>query len=275
MWLLACSAAPELLVAADAGRDGLDGADGPFGATRETVRAAARVDEVVTVELVYPSDEAGGLAVDGAPAVVFVPGGFVDADRYLWLAGHLATRGYAVVLPRPPLRLAILKPGQPQVAVDALEQVSAGGALAGLYTGGPVVVAGHSLGGVVAGNWFLGDEDVDAAVLLAAWPTADAAPGEGRPLLSLVGSRDGSATPAEVADGLQGYDALSGVIDGMTHYAWTDDPSAGELGKEPAPSRPIPDLRRDAQRVIDAFVDGVAGTGEVPVPGVFPGVEWR
>lgn len=278
MWGLVVGCAPpepEVLVAPDDARDGLDGTDGPFGALRATLRLPARVTDVVEVDVVWPGDGRGEPAVDDAPAVVLVPGGFVDADRYAWLAAHLATRGYVVASPRPALGLALLEAGDTEVARRALDELSQDLA-PDVYRGGPVVAAGHSLGGVVAGNWFVNTPDLAGVVLLASWPTARPGPSEGRRALALVGSRDGSAPPATVAEGLQGYGAplRFGVVDGMTHYAWTDDPTPGELGREPAPARPVEALRRDADRVIDAFLDAATTGGEFPTGG-FPNVDWR
>jgi hypothetical protein len=277
-WVLACAPAPELLLDPDPARDGRDGAEGPYGAARLHVRAAARVDDVVPVDLVYPADADGAPAIRDAPALVFVHGGFVDPDRYAWLAAHAASRGWAVALPEHPLHLALLTSGDAEVALAALRDASdREGPLPGLAPAGPVVVAGHSLGGVVAGNWFLADPEVDAYVALASWPSATPDPALDRPTLALVGDRDGSAPPDEVAANYVDWPGplFLGEVAGMTHYAWTDDVRPSEARRERPPVGPVDVLRRDALRVIDAFLDDAAGGPAFDPDAGYPGLAWR
>jgi hypothetical protein len=280
VWLIAglgaCAAAPERLLDADPARDGLDGLDGPYGVARVRVRAAARVTDTVRVSLVYPADADLGPAVVDAPSLVLVHGGLVDPDRYTWLAIHAASRGWAVALPEGPAHLAIFASGDPEVALDALRDASEpGGALPGLASDVVVAAAGHSLGGVVATDWFLRDPVVDGAIALAAWASVAPPADLDRPVLALVGSRDGSAPPEDVVDGFAGWTGplAIGVVDGMTHYAWTDDVKPGEASGEPEPSRPIPALRQDALRAVDGFLDALDGGPEPDRD--LPGITWR
>ncbi len=276
-WLLACAASPEPLLDPDPARDGLDGADGPHGVARLRVRAGARVDDVVPVDLVYPADADGAPAVTDAPALVFVHGGLVDPERYLWLAVHAASRGWAVALPEHPLHLAILTRGNAEVALRALRDASdPEGALPGLSPGGPTVAAGHSLGGVVAGDWFLVDDSVAAAVALASWPSVAPEPLD-RPVLALVGDRDGSAPPDVVAENYLDWPGplFLGEVAGMTHYAWTDDAKPSETRRERPPAGPVDALRREALRVIDPFLDAAAGGPPFDPDAAPAGVRWR
>lgn len=93
-----------------------------------------------------------------------------------------------------------------QVALDALRSVSeADGVLAGLVAAdGPAVVTGHSLGG----------EDA-----------------VGRPVLALGGTEDGLLPPDRMADEVARFagPVWFGLVDGLNHFGWTDDPSAQEL----------------------------------------------
>ncbi|MEQ1503920.1 MAG: hypothetical protein ABMB14_16885, partial [Myxococcota bacterium] len=119
-WIAAgCARDPVRLVEPDPARTGEPGVDGPYGVARLDLRVPARVTDAIPVAVVYPADDALGPAVAGAPAVVFVHGGGVVPDRYVWLASHLATRGYAVVLPEAWLDLAIFEPGNGALALDA------------------------------------------------------------------------------------------------------------------------------------------------------------
>ena len=257
------SPAPERL--SDPGdRSGEAGSDGPYGAAVLTVRAPARVTEVVLVDLVYPADDDLRPAVRDAPAVVWIAGGAVARERYRWLAVHLASRGVAVAMPEAPLGLALLAPGNGAVALDALRDASSpGGPLPNLVAAdGPVGVGGHSLGGVAAARQWTQDLAVDALFLAAAYP----APGDpveteqrGRPVLVLYGSTDRRLDLVRFDDELArfGGPTFVGEIDGMNHYGWTDDATERELRGD-GPARGDLEVQRQAvQHALDVYLDAV------------------
>jgi dienelactone hydrolase len=282
MWLLlliACSplGPAELVVPPDPARPGDPGLPGPYGAAARSLAVQARVTEVVPAEVLYPSDADGELAVTSAPAVVLVHGGLVAPERYRWLGAHLATRGVVVVMPEAELLLAISQPGNGAASLDALREVAGGdGPLAGLVDAdGPVATMGHSLGGVMAARQWVDDPDVDLLVLLASY----AAPGDpvedqdGRPVLAVGGTTDGSLEPDRLLDEVARFPQVETfLVDGMNHYAWTDDPSQAELDGDGARTRSLEALRRDALRVVDTWLDVVLGGADPaalagPVPG--------
>ena len=45
------------------------------------------------------------------------------------------------------------------------------------------------------------------------------------------------------------------MVDVMHHAAWTDSVPDDELDGDGVPARPVDDMRRDALRLLDAFVD--------------------
>lgn len=262
-FLLACAPTdPVLLVPPDDARVGAEGADGPAGAARLTTAVAARVTEAVPVTVIYPADEAGGpdTSVGTWPVVAFVQGGLVAPERYEWLATHLATRGYLVLLPSHPGDLAISAADNAAAALRGLRASPPPGLEGELPADAPAAVMGHSLGGVVSAMEWVDDPDTFEAVgLLASFPSegTDVESRVGSPSLSLIGSMDGSAELQDAADGAArfGEPAFFGVIDGMNHYDWTDDASAAELAGDFEPSRPSAETRLDAQYVIDTFLD--------------------
>lgn len=89
--------------------------------------------------------------------LVYYPGGLVEAESYLYQAALLAESGVNVIIPKMPLKLAILNR-------DAFYDY---------YTddGLPWYLAGHSLGGASA-SYSVGDDEgkIEGLILLAAYP---------------------------------------------------------------------------------------------------------
>jgi hypothetical protein len=270
MWLLlACTSDPVVLLEADATRDGLDGADGPLAVSRVDRVYPTRVSDAVETIVVYPTE-----IVAGTPTVVLDHGGLVDADRYVWLATHLASRGYVVALPRFPMLLAITAPGNGVAALDGVLGDTVGAAL-------PAAVGGHSLGGVTGAMAWVTEPRFTGVYLLASFAAADTDV-ESRTdgsVLSLIGDQDGSADMGETVDGYARFAApgLFGVVSGLTHYGWTDDVTESEAAKEDTPNRPVDEARRDSLRVFDAWIDATlrddADAQALLDAGVFANVE--
>ena len=94
---------------------------------------------------------------DVKATIVFYPGGFVEPESYLLLANALTFKDYRVIVVRMPLNLAILGINR---ANDVLEWVE-----------GPLILAGHSLGGASAAFYVDRHRDlVDGLILMAAYP---------------------------------------------------------------------------------------------------------
>jgi pimeloyl-ACP methyl ester carboxylesterase len=270
---------PALLLDADPSRSGANGEDGPLAVAAVDLRVPARVTGAVEVRVVYPADRELDPSVEDAPLVVVVQGGRVVPERYDWLAVHLASRGAAVALPRATLDLALFEPGDVQVAVDAVRDASdLDGALPKLVGARtPVAVAGHSLGGVVAAREWLRDPSIAGLVLLASYPAAsDPVEDDARPVLALCGSEDGLVDLGELPSLIDRFGGPHwlGIVDGMIHFSWTDDPSDGELGRDGHGYGQLAEQRGDAQRVIDEYLDAVFD-GDVPALGLpTPGITW-
>ncbi|WP_261663345.1 alpha/beta hydrolase [Deinococcus sp. Marseille-Q6407] len=113
--------------------------------------------------------------------LVLYPGGLVRPQAYEWLGRALASEGVETVIPVFPLDLAVTGAGRAGPLIEAL-----GG-------GKQVVLAGHSLGGVVAAQ-YAGQhpEQVDGLVLLAAYPPNGTDLRQaGFPVLNVLAGNDG------------------------------------------------------------------------------------
>jgi len=129
----------------------------------------------------------------GKPTIVLVHGAFADASGWNGVTERLQDRGYTVLAPANPLR---------GVSADAayLRNVLS-------HVSGPIVLVGHSYGGVAITNAATGNPNVKALVYVAAF-----APAQGETVQGLStpagGSMLGVATldvaPDGTPDGLEG-----------------------------------------------------------------------
>jgi pimeloyl-ACP methyl ester carboxylesterase len=128
---------------------------------------------------------------DGAKStgLVFYPGARVDPRAYAHLLRPVAEAGYPVVILKVPYNLAVLTPGAANRVVGEDDDVD------------QWVVGGHSLGGTAAAAYADGERDELAGLLLwASYPASDMADQTQLDVLSVSGTADGFATPAEIAD---------------------------------------------------------------------------
>ncbi|MEN0061241.1 MAG: alpha/beta fold hydrolase [Myxococcota bacterium] len=284
VWVACAVGDPELLVGFDAARTGEDGQDGTFGAARVELSAPGRVSEVVPVDVIFPTeavpgDQAPEPAVTDAPVVVLIHGGLVPPERYWWLGSHFASRGFVTVLPRAELDLAITQPGNGALALAALRrQAERAGLLQDLVPAeGPVAVAGHSLGGVMAARQWVDDASIDLLVLLAAFPAAgdDVESQAGRPVIGVSGTTDALLGPDEFVERLteRFSDAALWLVPGLNHFGWTDDARPGELDRDGPLEGDRTALREAALSVIDANLDVQLTGVDRDLAGPFPGAE--
>lgn len=128
-------------------------------------------EDIGSAIIVHPAEVAKA-------TIIFYPGGLVEPESYLFLANGLSMKDYRVIIPRMPLNLAIL--GQTR-ANDYLE-----------YVEGPLLLAGHSLGGASAAfyaNRF--PEYLEGLILLAAYPASSLDLSDRTlPVLSIYATRD-------------------------------------------------------------------------------------
>ena len=163
----------------------------------------------VTLGPVVELRPAGSEPVRG---VVFYPGARVHREAYVatW-APIVAATDTLVLIPRMPLNLAFFGRGRAE----------------GLIADTPEVdqwwVGGHSLGGAMAASW-LGRQEpgtVQGLTLWASFSTGGAGleDREDLTVLSVSGSRDGLATPADIAErrALLPDDARMVEVAGMNH----------------------------------------------------------
>lgn len=193
--------------------------------------AAALADPAVEVEL-GPVVELRPAGREPARAVVFYPGARVHREAYIatW-APIVAASDTLVVIPRMPLNLAFF--GRSRAASIVAER--------------PELdwwVGGHSLGGAMAASW-LGDQppgQLDGLVLWASFSTGGAGleARDDLAVLSVGGSRDGLATPADLAErrGLLPPTAVMVEVEGMNH---------AQFGRYGDQGRDLPALITDEQ----------------------------
>ena len=123
--------------------------------------AALTGGDGVTVRQTAAGWEFAPEGVEASAALVFYPGGHVDARSYAPYARDVAKRGYLVVVPVMPLSLAVLAP-------DAADKARAAHPDVKRWT-----LGGHSLGGVMAAAYAAKHaESVGGLVLLASYPAA-------------------------------------------------------------------------------------------------------
>ncbi len=232
--LAGCAPGLEPVLSFDDGRDGAWGTDGRFGAGLMRDSFRVRVSESADVDVFVPLDEEDEPAAGPFAPVLLLQGGLVETARYHWLAAHIASRGHVVFMPHHIGNLAFF---ESNLAADVLEagrdQAATGqGPLRGLDPDAPALVTGHSLGGVVAAKAWLYDETVTHLVLLASIPDpADAVETGTGLVVSVAGATDGRIDPAEIADGAEAFSAptVFAVVDGMNHFAYTDNNSDADL----------------------------------------------
>jgi len=261
--LLSCCAPPSFEPLSPAEGSQALGERGPFAVELLTRRLRVRTDESVQVDAFFP------VGIDDAPLAVVVQGGAVSPERYHWLGEHLASRGLATIMPYHALNLALFESANASDAARVSKRLSAesGDVFSGRISQDPGLIIGHSLGGVVAlSSWLDDPQSFSHVVALASIPN----PGDDfslRPrqdsarILSIVGELDGSIPPNEV---IEGFDIVESggtlskvpvqqiVVEGMTHYQFTDDPTESELAKDGAPSAALDQARSAALFLVDA-----------------------
>jgi pimeloyl-ACP methyl ester carboxylesterase len=140
-----------------------------------------------SVQVVQESGMIAFTPAGGQPSSGFIlyPGARVDFRSYAPLLRMIASRGYLAVGVRSPLNMPILGPNAADKVIAAYPQIS------------DWVVAGHSLGGVLAASYVGRRADVAGLVLWASYPATSLA-GRDTKVLSIYGSNDRLSTPEKV-----------------------------------------------------------------------------
>lgn len=117
-------------------------------------------------------------ADSGEAALIFYPGGKVDAEAYAPLMERLSAKGVDCIIAEMPFDLAVLD-------INAAEDIMAD------IHGKDIYIAGHSLGGSMAASFGAKNSgSIKGIILLAAYSAADLKNAE-LPVLSVYGSKDG------------------------------------------------------------------------------------
>ena len=136
------------------------------------------VDGTICVEMTGSTD-----------AMVFYPGGKIQAEAYVPLLSRIARRGIDCYLVKMPFNLALF--GVRRVA-DVMRA----------HPHGRWILAGHSLGGVMASRWAAEHPgELDGLALLAAYPTQKLP--DDLKVLVLYGSEDGVLNRQNLEKGLE------------------------------------------------------------------------
>ena len=149
-----------------------------------------------------------GWFFDGAStenALIFYPGGKVEATAYAPLLKALAENGFDVCLVEMPFRLAFFGGGKAEAVIDSAQY-------AHWY------IAGHSLGGVFAANYAADHADrLDGVILLASYAAEDLDPNLKTVLI--YGSNDGVLNMEQYRKNRDhvSEDAAEVVIEGGNH----------------------------------------------------------
>lgn len=144
----------------------------PYG---EAARAALVSADSLTVE--QTDDAVAFLPSEAKAGLIFYPGGMVPAEAYAPLMHALAEEGILCVVPKVPLRLAVLDMNAAEDIAEQYPEITRW------------AIGGHSLGGAMAASYAAEHADeFDALVLLAAYSTAELP--EDLSVVSIYGDQD-------------------------------------------------------------------------------------
>jgi pimeloyl-ACP methyl ester carboxylesterase len=168
----------------------------------------------VTVDVSRSTIRLSPAADPRSVGLAFYPGAKVDPQAYAHVLRPLAEAGFPVVIFKPPYNLAVLRPnaanaviGDPDDTIDRW------------------VVGGHSLGGAMASSYAEQDHDELSGLLLyAAYPVNDMSERSGLAVMSVFGTDDGLATPADIEERASDLPASTEyvAIDGAIHSFFGD-----------------------------------------------------
>lgn len=226
MWVAVVAALLSLAVAAV-----LVWAATPLGPSTSAL-AALRSDDTVAVRRTDAGYEFSPIGQSPDSALVFYPGGRVDARSYAPFARDIAANGHLVVVPAMPLSLAVLDSDAADRAIEAHPEVRTW------------VVGGHSLGGAMAASYARNrSKRLDGVLLVAAYATSGADLSDTRlAVTDITGTNDTVLDQETWAAGhaLLPDDAVYVTVAGGNHAGFGDygpQPGDGESSLVPAEQR--------------------------------------
>lgn len=183
--------------------------------------------------------------------VLFQPGARVDARAYAALLRPVAEAGDLVVIPKQPIGVAFLSAGALGTARAAHPEIT------------NWIVGGHSLGGTVSAGTALADADANATapvsglLLYASYPSGDAKAIKAE-VMSISGSQDGLATPADIEASRANLPASTQfvVIDGAPHAYF------GDYGDQPGDGVATVDRATAQSQITDNTLTFVRAAGQ-------------
>lgn len=115
---------------------------------------------------------------DSKTGIIFYPGGLVDERAYMLLADKLSEQGITFIICSMPYDLAVLNSNKANKVLESYPEIE------------HWYMAGHSLGGAMAGSYLKKNADrFEGLILLAAYSTSDLSD-KNLKVLSLYGSND-------------------------------------------------------------------------------------
>jgi pimeloyl-ACP methyl ester carboxylesterase len=223
----------------------------PFSAVEPAI-AAMQSDARVTVTESWSDVTLAPAEGGDGTAVLFQPGAKVEARAYAAVLRPLAEAGHTVVIVKQPLGIAFFSLGALSSAQSAHPEISRW------------IVGGHSLGGTVAAieaddNDSASGGDVVGLLLYASYPASDMSTTLTADVLSISGSDDGLATPADIDASKADLPASAQfvVIDGAVHSYF------GDYGPQPGDGTPTIS-QQDARQQISFQSVGFVGRLATP-----------
>jgi pimeloyl-ACP methyl ester carboxylesterase len=211
-------------------------------------------DRITWYEMSSVAPDADGQVVKPTVGLVFVPGARVDARAYARVLRPLAAAGYLVTVLKEPFGVAFLDQNHAGTVIRAHPDVTTW------------VVAGHSLGGVVAASYadshaVVGSAKVAGLVLYASYP-ASRLQRTDLAVTSISGERDGLSTPAKVTASKDDVPAASRfvVVPGAVHSYF------GDYGVQPGDGTPTSDRVGAQTQITKATAEVLAAVTPKPKP---------
>lgn len=184
---------------------------------------------------VLPAAHAGALtAIQSRPTIVLVHGAFADASSWNGVTKALAAKGYTVLSIANPLRGV---GSDAQYTANVLQSLK-----------GPIVLVGHSYGGMVISRAAVGNPDVKALVFVAAL-----SPEEGETVAGLAGKFPGGTLDTALADPVS-------LADGSEELYIRQDKFRQQFAADVAPQQAV--VMAVAQRPVTVAALNEKATGE-------------